>query len=162
MLTQARLKELLHYAPETGVMKWYVKRGRSHGRDCAGYIRPDGYWHIVVDSKPYLAHRLAWLYMTGEWPKADTDHINSDRADNRWANLRQATRTLNNANSCAREKNVTGLKGVRQPRPGGSFIAQISVGNVTRYLGSFPTAEAAHAVYVMAARKHFGEFARPT
>ena len=159
MLTQERLKEVLAYDPETGVATWRVKRGRSHGRARAGYIGPDGYWLIMVDGKSYLLHRLARFYMTGEWPKADSDHINLDRADNRWANLREADRSHNNANSHVRSRSQTGFKGVRPHR--NRFVAQITTGKGgVRYLGIRDTPEEAHALYVKAAQERFGEFAR--
>jgi hypothetical protein len=159
MLTQERLKELLHYDPETGVMKWKIKRGRSHGRDEAGYLGPDGYWRVVVDCKPCLRSRLAWFYMTGKWPREMVDHINRTRSDDRFVNLRQASRSQNNANTPVRARSKTGFKGVRPHRD--RFVAQIATGNGgVRYLGIRDTPEEAHELYVAAAKDQFGEFAR--
>ncbi len=161
MLAQERLKQRLHYDPETGIVTWLVKRGRSHGRTQAGYAGPDGYWRIVVDRKLYLRSRLAWLYMTGEWPREMVDHKNLDQTDDRWGNLREATRSQNNANSHVRSRSRTGFKGVRLHRD--RFVAQISAGDgQTRYLGIFDTPEEAHAVYAQAAHERFGDFARMT
>ena len=100
MLTQARLKELLHYDPETGAFTWRVDRtnGRRAG-DLAGSTR-EGHITIGVEGTQYYAHRLAVLYMTGKWPKAGmhVDHINRQKADNRWCNLRVVSHSKNMRN----------------------------------------------------------------
>jgi len=158
MLTRADLEDRLTYDPATGVFVWKIKRGRSRGRQVAGYKRPDGYWCIVVNCVPQMAHRLAWIMMTGSRPPADIDHINGDRADNRWANLRSATRSQNNANSRPRRDGC--LKGVSKRSRDGRYVAQISVGGRKRYIGLFATEEEAHAAYAAEATKHYGEFAR--
>src|ERR1700719_1662744 len=94
-----RLRELLSYDPETGVFRWLVrKRQNVKAGDVAGSFDGCGYCKISIDRRAYKAHRLAWLYMTGEWPPAEIDHINMNRADNRFANLRLATRHQNMAN----------------------------------------------------------------
>jgi len=100
MLTQARLKELLHYDPKTGEFTWLVDRtnGRKAG-DAAGSLR-EGYRTIGVDGTQYYSHRLAVLYMTGAWPDAGlhVDHINREKHDNRWENLRVVSRSKNMRN----------------------------------------------------------------
>ena len=90
-LTAARLRELLQYDPETGVFTRLVKtsNGIKVG-DVAGTADARGYILIRVDGWLHLAHRLAWLHMTCEWPKGMIDHINGVRDDNRWSNLRRA------------------------------------------------------------------------
>lgn len=157
-LTQARLKGLLAYDPETGVCRWHVKKGRAQGRDVAGYCGPDGYWRIQVGGKLWLLHRLAWLYMTGEQPPMIVDHIDRDPANNKWANLRAADKSLNNANSRVRRNSTSGVKGVivRKSR----YIAQISINGRCTYLGMFKTVQEASAAYEAAAKTQFGEFAR--
>lgn len=84
MLTQSELKNKLTYNPETGLF------GRKN--KIAGSLRPNGYIQIGINKKLFRAHRLAFLYMTGEWPKSDVDHIDMDRKNNKWANLREADR----------------------------------------------------------------------
>jgi hypothetical protein len=94
-LTVERLRELLTYDPETGELRWRVTRRRAAKGSLAGTLNRNGYRNIEVEQRCYKAHRLAWLYVTGEWPKETIDHINCKRDDNRWANLRQATTAEN-------------------------------------------------------------------
>jgi hypothetical protein len=81
------LRELLSYDPKTGMFTWRIRSARRvHIGDVAGGVNGRGYLTIRVDGRQYLAHRLAFLHMTGSWPKKEhIDHINMDRADNRWA-----------------------------------------------------------------------------
>lgn len=86
MLTQSRLKTILHYDPETGMFRWRVSNGAAKAGRLAGSLRPNGYLHIGVDCNRYYSHRLAWLYVYGVWPKDQLDHINGIPNDNRIAN----------------------------------------------------------------------------
>jgi hypothetical protein len=106
-----------------------------------------------------LAHRVAWLYMTGEWPAGDIDHINNNRSDNRFSNLRPATRSLNIANSTKKKSNSSGFKGVSFSKANRKWFAKITVNYRQQSLGYFNTPQEAHAAYVHAAREAFGEFA---
>lgn len=159
-ITAERLRDLLDYDVETGIFTW-----RSSGKraGCKG-LRNNGkyqYWVIRADRVLYSAHRLAWLYVTGEWPREIVDHINGDPEDNRFCNLRLADKSRNNSNSKVRADNKSGLKGVqRQRNKAGTYMARITVNGKSRYIGTFPTKEEAHAAYAAEARKHFGEFAR--
>jgi hypothetical protein len=103
---------------------------------------------------------LIWLYMTGEWPSDDIDHRDRDGLNNRWANLREATRSQNLANRCAQVNNAIGVKGVCLERATGRYLAYIKVAGRTIALGRFGTAEEASRAYMAAALQHFGEFAR--
>src|ERR1700730_6426271 len=101
MLTQERLKELLSYDPETGIFRWIAKSSPFSNiliGDIAGSPLAHGYLQIKIDGEQYLQHRLAFLYMLGRLPKGEGEHANLDKADNRWCNLREATRSLNHGN----------------------------------------------------------------
>ena len=156
MLTAERLRELLHYDPVTGVFTWRLRRGRIMTGSVAGALGSQGYVEIRIDYQLHLAHRLAWIYMTGSWPTHTIDHRDLDRGNNTWSNLREATYSQNNCNR--RGRNRTGFKGVR--KHGDRFCAQISVSGVYRHLGVFDTRDSAHAAYVAAAKLRFGEYAR--
>jgi hypothetical protein len=160
-LTQSRLQELLHYDPETGDFRWRVDRGKcTKAGDYAGSVQSStGYLQIGIDYWVYFAHRLAWLYIHGEWPADQIDHINRDKLDNRIANLRQANRSQQGRNRPSRKLYPSGddLKGVQ--RWYNRFRAQIKVEGRNIYLGTFDTAEEAHEAYKSAAIEHFGEWA---
>jgi hypothetical protein len=112
-LTAARLRELLHYDPETGAWTRLVSTSNHRARvgDNAGGVTGT-YVKIRVDVRQYPAHRLAWLYMTGAWPKHEIDHINGDRLDNRWCNLRPANDAEQARNKRTAVNNEAGYKGV--------------------------------------------------
>lgn len=160
MLTATRLREVLEYCPNTGVFRWRVARKHCAVGAVAGRIDVHGYMRIGIDGQRYRAARLAWLYMTGEWPAADIDHVNCAKADDRWANLRAATRSENLGNCPLRRDNTTGFKGVTFDKQSGKYQAQIRFQHRSRTIGRFDTAEQAHAAYMAAATAAFGEFAR--
>jgi hypothetical protein len=110
-LTAERLRELLHYDPAIGVFKRILELSRRR-RDKVGSLTWNKYLLICVDGKQYRAHRLAWLYMTGSWPTSDIDHKNRIKTDNRWTNLRQATRKQNMENTGLQKNNKSGICGV--------------------------------------------------
>jgi HNH endonuclease len=150
-LTVAYLREVLDYDPETGIFTWKKPAARSVKPGMlAGRLATDGYIGIRVAYTRYPAARLAWFYMHGEWPPNQIDHINGDRADNRFANLRLATRKQNQQNRKA--KGVSFAKGRWQAR------IKVNYRNIN--LGRYDTVEEARAVYIAATRRYFGEFAR--
>lgn len=155
MLTVRRLRETLHYNPETGVFIWIqpasnrVQAGMEAGR----IHEVCGYRQIGVDGRRYQAHRLAWLYMTEEWPSDMIDHINCDRADNRFSNLRESCNSDNVKNRRkAGSQNKTGMLGVTAIDSG--FRARIQQDGKNIHLGVFDTAEEAHIAYKSAANKY--------
>jgi hypothetical protein len=150
-LNQTRLKEVLHYDPLTGVFT-RVKTGKV-----CGTTRYDGCVQMGVDGMLYRAARLAWLYVSGEWPEHVVDHINGNPGDNRIANLRAATVAENRQNSRIKNQNRTGYKGVQCERPG-CYSARITFGGKMIRLGTFRTPDDAHRAYCEAASKHFGQF----
>lgn len=97
-LTAESLRELLHYDPQTGIFTWRVTRGNLKACSRAGSMKEDGYIRVCIGERRYHAHRLAWLYVTGDWPVEEIDHINRNKADNRFTNLRPATRSTNEQN----------------------------------------------------------------
>ena len=163
ILTVDRLREVQDYDPETGEFIWIVSPHRSKIRpgDIAGpnSIDIDGYRIIQIDGKQYKAHRLAWLFVYGEWPTKFIDHINGNPADNRIANLREATYHENARNRKVSNRNLSGFKGVCT-EPSGKFRGRIRVNGVNIDLGLFDTPQEANFAYVIAAQEHFGEYAR--
>jgi len=156
-----RLREVLQYDPDTGIFTRLVSTSNSvRAGDVAGNIDPAGYRRIKIDGKTYHAHRLAFLYMTGIWPPHDIDHANMDRADNRWCNLRYASRSQNKANMRARQGNTSGSKGVCWKMSHRKWMATICIDGKRHHLGYRDTKEEAAALYAAAAEQHFGEFAR--
>ena len=159
-LTAKKLRSLLHYNPGTGVFIWLVaKKGHRAGLP-AGADHNRGYRTITVNGAAYLAHRLAWLYMTGEWPKHLIDHKDGDKKNNRWENLREATPRQNGQNRGAQKNSKSGVKGVSWSLLHGKWTARIKAGGVYRNLGYFSTIDAAADAYNEAAQRHFGEFAK--
>lgn len=159
-LTQERLKELLDFDENTGVLRWRHSRGGWGAGRVAGTTMHDGYRRIGVDKRQYQAHELVWLWMTGEFPEFLIDHKDLDRDNNRFGNLRRATSSQNLANQAISQRNTSGFKGVSRIRANGRWLATIKVMGKSRYLGTFDDPEIAHRAYVKAAENSFGEFAR--
>ena len=152
MLTQARLKEVFDYDPVKGTFTRRLKQtGVKQGR-VSGSRSNEGYLVTSVDSKLYRCHRLAWLYVTGAWPQGTIDHINGDRSDNRFHNLRDVThqRNIENQRKAQRSNKSTGVLGTW--KNGNSFAARIAHNNSKIHLGTFKTLEEARAAYLAAKR----------
>ena len=147
MLTQAELKKALHYDPETGVFT----RLRSWGTGKAGTpvtCITDGYVVVGVGGKQHRACRLAFLYMTGAFPIGQVDHINRNRSDDRWCNLRAVTHAENQQNcSPIRKNNRSGFKGVSWCSRRRRWQAHIQANGKQKNLGVFKTIEEAVAAY---------------
>ncbi len=158
------LRSVLNYDPETGVLKWKaVASNRIKVGDIAGQIDHHGHRYINVGGTRYSAHRLAWFYTYGMWPKEEIDHINLEKSDNRLVNLREATVNENRRNVKMRSHNTTGFKGVTKSCTSRHlFIAQIVVNKRNIYLGIFKTAEEAHEAYVEASQRYHGTYGRST
>lgn len=148
-------EELLHayqYNPETGGFS------RANGKPVRPMISNVGYKRIWHKGRLYQQHRLAWLYVYGQWPKDKIDHINGNREDNRIFNLRECTMSQNAMNTGAHRDNTSGFKGVT--RNHNRWMANIKKDGVATYLGTFDTPEEAHAAYAAAAVRVHGQFAR--
>jgi hypothetical protein len=119
---------------------------------------------VHVDGRPYTAHRLAWLYMTGDWPPPGltVDHKDTDGRNNAWRNLRLATQQQQQFNRSKQKRNTTGYKGVTYSKKKGLYCAFIGFNRKGYNLGGYATAKMAHAAYANAARRLHGEFARVT
>lgn len=158
MLTPEQLKSILHYDPETGKFTWLASRGRAPSGAVAGCVNGYGYRVIAIGGKQYREHRLAWLYMTGEWPPEQVDHIHPNRADNRWCNLRKATQTQNNHNARISAASASSAKGVRWVASRCKWLARV-MAEGRRYQKYFRTQqEAIDWVSAQRASLH-GEFA---
>ena len=155
---QHLLKELFDYDQTSGKLVWKrplskrIKKG-----DFAGSIHSRGYTHVGIFGKTYKAHRLIWLYMTGSWPTLDIDHIDGNRSNNAWKNLRQCTRDRNCQNQVAKNPK-SGFKGVVQR--GNSFMVRIRTKGKYHHVGSYPSAEEAAQAYDAASLKYHGQFAK--
>lgn len=144
MITALQLRERLQYNPETGSWTW-LRSARSgwNGRP-AGCLDAKGYWVIKIDGQSYKASRLAFLYMTGEWPVEEMDHIDRKSWNDVWTNLRPATRTENNLN---RDYfGASGHEGIYRHSQNNRWCAQYD--NI--YIGSYKTIDEA-----IAAREEF-------
>ena len=161
-LTADYVRQILHYDPETGVFtRLKLARRRDKIGSEAGGFATTGYVTIGIEKKAYLAHRLAWLWMTGKWPKEQIDHINMCRSDNRWVNLREADKYQNKHNKKRTRKSISGLKGVTWHAHSGLWHATIRARGIKMSLGYFNCRAAASFAYQVAADKLHGKFARP-
>lgn len=154
MITQEFIKSVLNYDENTGKFTW-IKNGKS-----AGYIQKNGYVRFNFDNKHYRGHRLAWLYMYGEYPESHIDHINGNPSDNRICNLRLCTRNQNMQNRKVNKNNKIGIKGVSWNKAINKWHVQIGLNGKVKHIGYFDDLEFAELVSVEARDKYHKEFAR--
>lgn len=157
MITQPELKSVLTYNPETGIFRWNKPRVGCSPDLIAGSRQKNGYIAICIDQTKYYAHRLAWLYMTGNFPAKMIDHINGSRTDNKYSNLRECNMAQNACNSGKKHNNKSGYKGVSQNN-GGKWYARCRANGKVNKLGYFDTAEEAAKAYIDFAKSVHGEF----
>jgi hypothetical protein len=156
----ARVRELFHYDPATGIFIRRIRLAQRHqAGDRADFLitkgNNTGYYRISFDSKRYMAHRVAWLYVYGEWPKQDIDHINGNPGDNRIENLRDVPNRINRQNMRRpRGPSQSGLLGVFMHKESGKWRARIQVNMKAIHIGLFDTPEEAHEAYLKAKRKY--------
>lgn len=159
MLTQERLKEVLHYNPDTGIFTWIARAAyNTHvGSQAGNHCKVSGYIRIGIDGRSYRASRLAVLYMTGRWPRRIVDHKDRNRANNRWLNLREASYSQNNSNITARTKSGSSVPGVYWYADREKWRAIITVNRKMVSLGYYPELELAELVASEARNKVYGE-----
>ena len=162
-LTAEFVRSLLAYNPETGELRWkkFIRNGINKD-DLAGHLNKKGYLAIRINYRSYQGYRLAWLIMTGEWPKCEIDHRDLNPANNRWNNLRESTHSQNKHNRGKNKNNTSGYKGVflQKNSTDRKWFAQIVHKGKTIYLGSFNDPIDAHNKYSEAAKQLHGEFRR--
>lgn len=141
---------LLQYNRDTGIIRWRKNEA------IAGTKRPDGYTQVQVGGRRYLTHRLIWKMETGQWPVALIDHIDGDRSNNKWLNLREATRAQNSVNRLASKRNSSGHCGVSFRPDSRKWRARLA----RKYYGDFDSKELAIAARDEIAQAIYGEYAR--
>jgi len=155
ILTQDRLKEMMHYCPTTGVFtrRIDVPSSRYNAGDIAGCVA-GRYRHIMIDRASHTASRLAFLYMTGSFPCKFVDHINHNSKDDRWANLREVTLQENCRNRSVQYNNKTGVPGVGWYKKYDKWVARISDSGKRILLGYFDSKSEAIAARKFAETKY--------
>lgn len=161
-LSAEHLRKVLSYDMDTGRFARLASTTRTDLIGCiAGSPQNNGYIAIHISGRLYLAHRLAFLYVNGKWPDDEVDHINGDRKDNRWSNLRNASHSQNCQNAKSKGRSLPkGVELATEPRRRKRYFARIMANGKRYSLGYFYTPEEAHAAYMAAAVKRHGEFAR--
>jgi hypothetical protein len=147
------VKSVVTYDPDTGF--FFNKKGER-----VGHKDQHGYMNIVINNEKFRAHRLAFVYMTGEQPPNCVDHINCDKTDNRWENLRNASYPLNAKNMPLRADNKSGVKGVSIHPRSGLYRARIQADGIQYYLGEFTSMKDAEEAIISARKTLHGEFGR--
>lgn len=158
-MTQDELKSSLRYSPESGAFVWNIRATVLRAEKIAGTVRTDGYIAICINRKLYLAHRLAFLYVTGAMPE-NVDHINGNRADNRWGNLRACTKQQNRFNLGRYRNNTSTVPGVSWHKRSRKWVARIEREGRRVSLGYFVSLDCAETARHKALLVYFGKFAR--
>lgn len=167
------ISECFDYCQSSGVLTWKERPlhhfKNAHGMNTfnskfagkiSGGLINGRYLAVPLDGRKYLAHRVIWKLMTGEDPNSNIDHIDTNKRNNAWLNLRKASKQENAFNQSRTKRNSTGFKGVSFDRQRGKYFACIRSNGKTKSLGRFDTAHEAHHAYVSAAKNLHGEFLR--
>ena len=164
--TAEYVRGALSYDPLTGDFTWKRRDDRSktwntrYAGKTAGTRHSEGYNQIILRNICCFGHRIAWAYMTGAWPDKSIDHIDGNRSNNRWANLRLCDQSQNNANSRIPKTNTSGYKGVTWDKKRRLWRAGAKHKQKFIFIGHYANKEDAHAAYCAKAKELFGEFAR--
>ena len=156
-LTAEYLRSVLHYEPATGIFTWKISNSnRVKVGEVTGSPDGGGYLRIQLQSRLYKAHRLAWLYVYGEWPKLNIDHINRNPSDNQLVNLRNVTQKQNGQNASKPSSNTSGHTGVSWKKQNSKWVAHIRHNHKLIHLGCFATIEDAVAARKAGELKYWG------
>ena len=159
LLDAEYIRHRLSYDPETGVFRWKVyPRAKRMVGQIAGSVRKTGQVVILLKNKSYLAHRIAWVYMTGVNPKGQIDHINCNPSDNRFVNLRECFAFENCRNKRIYRNNTSGVKGVTRFR--NKWSARVGVSGKKVFLGYYESLQSAAMAVKLGRASMHGEFAR--
>jgi hypothetical protein len=151
--TSESLHARVRYDLETGILTWRKGTPKGPAGSLAGWVDEQGYRWLRLDGRLYPAHHVIWCMQTGAWPETLVDHFDTDPANNKWSNLREASKKANQENRRrANSNNKAGLLGVSL-QPTGRFQSKICAGGKSIYIGTFDTAALAHAAYVQAKRR---------
>ena len=153
-MLQSYLKEILSYDKKTGIFRWKIDRSKVKANSVAGCVGTGGYIQIKVNYKLYKAHRLAWLYVHGEFPKEQIDHINHNRKDNRLSNLRVVSNVENHRNIRMLKNNTSGVSGVYWSDTMKKWHARIRVYGKQKNLGFFSDLDEAKKAREVAKAKY--------
>ena len=160
-------RSILRYEDETGLLYWRSRSDipprvdkRMAGRVAGCLCKRRGYILVGIQGVDYLAHRLVWLIVTGEFPADGLDHKDGNKQNNRFGNLRPSDQSQNMSNRGKQRNNKSGYKGVYFDKSTGRWVANIMVQKRTIYLGRYNTPEDAARAYNVSAKRHFGEFAK--
>ena len=153
------IRQRLSYDPETGIFRWktYPKAKKMVGQ-IAGHVRKTGQIVILLNNKGYLAHRIAWAYVTGKNPQNQIDHINCDPSDNRFENLRECTALENCRNKRIQKNNTSEVKGITRFR--NKWSARVGVDGKKVFLGYFDSIQSAELAVKLGRISLHGEFAK--
>ena len=159
----SELLDIFEYSPDTGELRWKMKVSRKvivgsvAGHSC---LSEKGRVSIGLYGRNYRAHAIIWAMMTGDWPHNQIDHKDEDPSNNKWNNLREATKSQNMSNISRIRSNTSGYKGVSFHKQRQKWRAHIHINGKSFHLGLFLSAEQAHEAYKSAALSHFGEYAK--
>jgi len=159
-ITAEFLRNVLTYDKNTGVLRWKKKISRKIKVGEIAGSKAGAHWQVGMYGENYLAHHLIWVMMTGDWPTDEVDHEDTDGQNNKWKNLRIATRKQNSANRGKNSNNTSGIKGVSWCKDRQKWQVGIKVNYRRIALGRYDSKEEAGEVYRKAAEKFFGEFSR--